>query len=1665
MATQSTRHRLLCGSKKKEVLESISNKKREVKNAKDIFMSNSGILANEGAPGKPERKVVKSGILANGSTGKLKSSKLEKKMAEKPEEKRRKTTQPEMETLRTPESHKSGEEVPDAICLPMPGKHDVRGIDRGILLDEEGDKLVRKLGLTDDNLRKKMVDSITLSQQKMQEAQINAVNALEEEDWVSVNLGRSYVSPSAIHNLLAAVPAVDLGLGTVMVEGGQAYLVNRKKERFNLDRVGNQLRFTVRIVDHAGNCEEMEMVHDSGAAANILKKEHSELWKSIGREKVVMSGYGGGKETLCGGGDLIVMMKKRKEITINQVEQEVLTVKDVIETIALVESVMPVVDNNLVSQEKEKKEYQNPSPSMTDEERAEHEELLERVLSDARPGEKKAVFTKLRSAESIRAQLKRGEEELLKMDGDQLKSKRGRRLAVEFGIMRRMEKMEGYSRMFPHLTMESLNKMVADGDLKDGIEFNAKSKPTDAAKYIAKGTKTRSKKKKKTNDPAIGHRQPCCIVMIDLIDLTEETKGNRWGYNWLLTVTCAECGLKQAYPLVGKMDVEPAWRQFQQYLKVISPYSKAKLGMECRVDIVASDQGPEFTTIRGERRGALDEVLYKDGIARWFATAGDSNALGKIERFNRTLCENMNVSMRRAGCKNIFAYDAATWFVLHYNVSPTTSNIVGNGEAPLKWLGVPIRYDMLVPFFCPGWVKLPNTMMKEEGVKGGQSKLGQKMKRCFVLGYGSGVAEGSDSAGYKIWVDGRAYASKHVKVTPEMTVTQSMLTGMAHDPLNEGILIKRIFDVDGTESLLRKEARTYKEIIAVGPKPTEVVELEPERDDVNDDDNCDDAKQTNGTEVVKPPVDTGIETKGRDNKGKAISEKAKHVGTGVTGQMKSEMRPYEDKLTKNCEMDDSEAASRINDARHKKKLLVFRPPDEAQKRGKSGRRYAKYWKQTTFGGWDEMRRNNRDAATAGDMKNDVRKGHLRFVDDPNIVKVQDEDEELYRDMVFGEAEELDLASEVEPHSVSLVFGMSDEVVESVETINLGTIGEMPNSDKVEVDVDQIHQSEEAETDGEFFKRVVCLAQEELGTMEVPIWKALAVFHQADVWVGDRKQPVSLKEAMRLKEWPEWEEAIRKEIRGLIEVGAWTAIPREEVKPGVKVLPGKMILEIKTENGAFLKCKARYVSRGDLSEKYVHYYESSSHQARAKSLRMLYSTAVERVATTGKTSFIPRNLDIKQAYLQRKRTEEEATMYMELPEKTFGEGPDRASGYVAKMMRHIYGEVDGGRAFERELLEHMDSIGAVATVSDRMVFRWRWNGQVLTALVHVDDIVYNGDGDEILEEFFRRAELKFGTLTGGSVSTDILGIHITWDLEKMTVKLSQRAHAVKFLEAFGFDIEKTKSKDTPMPHNVDMQPNTGRRVPTKDWDYYGWCGNANWLCVMTRPDLCCVTNWCGRFSHNPGEEHVAIQRHALRYLAGTLDEGITYHGRKEVLEEPYDHRNKLIGWVDSNHGVGHDTMCVCIGLNGGPVIFRVWKQRVVTTSTAHSEMIALAAGARELTWASDFMAEIGYEQGTVRVMGDNQSANLQATGDYKSSKSDHYRRVQFYVEDNVRNGLMWIDKVPTDDNIADLGTKQVSPTAKFKTLRDIALGTTPKLTLTRQVKEILAGRYDGTAPSV
>ena len=156
-------------------------------------------------------------------------------------------------------------------------------------------------------------------------------------------------------------------------------------------------------------------------------------------------------------------------------------------------------------------------------------------------------------------------------------------------------------------------------------------------------------------------------------------------------------------------------------------------------------------------------------------------------------------------------------------------------------------------------------------------------------------------------------------------------------------------------------------------------------------------------------------------------------------------------------------------------------------------------------------------------------------------------------------------------------------------------------------------------------------------------------------------------------------------------------------------------------------------------------------------------------------------------------------------------------------------------------------------------------------------------------------------------------------------------------------------------------------------------------------------------------------------------------------------------------------CYVIQLNGGMIAMKIMKQPLVARSTGHSEMRALAMLAQQLQFCTDLMSELGYGGGSVRCLEDNASVCLQSGGDSQAAKSGHYRRDQAYVDEFVNAGKMYVDKVDTKLNIADLGTKAVSNLGLFEDLRDRLTGYNPECYMSPTVEKAMDRKLFRSTP--
>lgn len=86
-----------------------------------------------------------------------------------------------------------------------------------------------------------------------------------------------------------------------------------------------------------------------------------------------------------------------------------------------------------------------------------------------------------------------------------------------------------------------------------------------------------------------------------------------------------------------------------------------------------------------------------------------------------------------------------------------------------------------------------------------------------------------------------------------------------------------------------------------------------------------------------------------------------------------------------------------------------------------------------------------------------------------------------------------------------------------------------------------------------------------------------------------------------------------------------------------------------------------------------------------------------------------------------------------------------------------------------------------------------------------------------------------------------------------------------------DIDLSRPSCTPLPVHLKLSQSDGDLISNPDM-YRSLVGKFNYL-TNTHPDLSYTVQTLSQFMHAPRTPHVAALHHTLRYLAGTLNQGI------------------------------------------------------------------------------------------------------------------------------------------------------------------------------------------------
>ena len=202
-------------------------------------------------------------------------------------------------------------------------------------------------------------------------------------------------------------------------------------------------------------------------------------------------------------------------------------------------------------------------------------------------------------------------------------------------------------------------------------------------------------------------------------------------------------------------------------------------------------------------------------------------------------------------------------------------------------------------------------------------------------------------------------------------------------------------------------------------------------------------------------------------------------------------------------------------------------------------------------------------------------------------------------------------------------------------------------------------------------------------------------------------------------------------------------------------------------------------------------------------------------------------------------------------------------------------------------------------------------------------------------------------------------------------------------------------------------------------------------TLSRPDIAYAVGCVSRHVNSPTQEIVAACKRILRYLKGTIDNGLVYKGNGGREWE-------LHGYVDAdlagdiNDRRSTTGYVFCMNKFSSPVAFYSGVQHCVATSTAHSEMLAVAKAMIMLIHLRELLEELGLgEINATSLYEDNSAVVAMGQNAINGSATMHFAIKSAFVREQIKAGVCCLIKIGALEQVADLLTKALTGELYYK----------------------------------
>ncbi|GJS97316.1 retrovirus-related pol polyprotein from transposon TNT 1-94 [Tanacetum coccineum] len=322
-----------------------------------------------------------------------------------------------------------------------------------------------------------------------------------------------------------------------------------------------------------------------------------------------------------------------------------------------------------------------------------------------------------------------------------------------------------------------------------------------------------------------------------------------------------------------------------------------------------------------------------------------------------------------------------------------------------------------------------------------------------------------------------------------------------------------------------------------------------------------------------------------------------------------------------------------------------------------------------------------------------------------------------------------------------------------------------------------------------------------------------------------------------------------------------------------------------------------------------------------------------------------------------------------------------------------------------LIKHDYTMGMV----DNTLFTKKKGSNLIIVQMYVDDIIFGSTCQELCDDFAKIMHDEFEMSMMGELKI-LLGLQIKQ--LKVDIFVNQSKYIKKMLKKFGLEDSKpmkTISTETKLTKDVE-----GESVDNTK--YRGMIGSLLYL-TASRPDIMFSVCLCARFQEDPKISHLEAVKRIFRYVKGTMHLGLWY---------PKGSGIETIVYADSDHAGDYvdrkSTSGICTFMGCCLTSWFSKKQTALAISTTEAEYVSAGKACQQALWMKQALVDYGIRLDDIPIMCDNKGAIDLSKNPIQHSRTKHIEIRHHFLRDNVQKGNISIEKVSSEDNIADILTK-------------------------------------------